>query len=185
VRLAGHLAADVVLMDIRMPGCDGLTATRRLMAAAPATQVRVLVLTTFDLDQYVYDALKAGASGFLLKDASPEQLTDAIRVVAEGGAMLSPMLTKRLIEDYVSRPPAAADDRALLDRFELTEREAEIWKHLARGLSNAEIGRALYVSEATVKTHVTRVFDKLQVRDRLQAAVMAYEVGAVRVGTNS
>jgi DNA-binding NarL/FixJ family response regulator len=140
------------------------------------------VLTTFDLDQYVYDALKAGASGFMLKDSSPEQLTDAIRVVAEGGAMLSPTLTRRLIEDYVSRPPAAADDGALLERYGLTEREGEIWKALSRGLSNAEIGQALHVSEATVKTHVTRIFDKLQVRDRLQAAVMAYEVGAVRTG---
>lgn len=181
VRLAGALRPDVVLMDIRMPVLDGLAATRRLLQIE-GNSTRVVVLTTFDLDRYVYEALKSGASGFLLKDSSPEQLAHAIRTVADGGAMLSPALTRRLIEDYVRRP-AGADGKALaVRRYRLTDREVEIWKQLTRGLSNAEIAAAVHVSEATVKTHITRLFDKLQVRDRLQAAVLAYEIGVVQPG---
>lgn len=181
VRLASGLRPHVVLMDIRMPVLDGLAATRQLLQME-ANSTRVVVLTTFDLDRYVYEALKSGASGFLLKDSTPEQLAHAIRTVADGGAMLSPSLTRRLIEGYVRRPSGGDGNALAVRRYRLTDREVEIWKQLTRGLSNAEIAAAVHVSEATVKTHITRLFDKLQVRDRLQAAVLAYEIGVVQPG---
>jgi DNA-binding NarL/FixJ family response regulator len=175
------LHPDVVIMDIRMPRLDGIEATKRLTAHG-GNAPRVLVLTTFDLDEYVYEALKAGAGGFMLKDAPPRQLAEAVRTVAAGEALLAPAVTKRLIERYVSRPPAYAVRR---DRFaELTERELEVLKLLTRGLSNVEIGERLFLSEATVKTHVTRVLNKLGVRDRVQAVVLAYESGLALPGQN-
>jgi DNA-binding NarL/FixJ family response regulator len=168
---------DVVLMDIRMPRLDGLEATRRLLARRPGT--RVLILTTFDLDEYVFDALRAGASGFLLKDAQPDELLAAIRVVAGGDALLAPSITRRLIEEFARRP-AARDRPAALD--ELTARELEVLRLLARGLSNAEIAAELILGEATVKTHVANVLMKLGLRDRVQAVVLAYESGLVQPG---
>ena len=168
---------DVVLMDIRMPRLDGLEATRRLLARRPGT--RVLILTTFDLDEYVFDALRAGASGFLLKDSPPEQLIAAIHVVAGGEALLAPSITRRLIEEFARRP-AARDRPAALD--ELTARELEVLRLLARGLSNAEIAAELILGEATVKTHVANVLMKLGLRDRVQAVVLAYESGLVQPG---
>jgi DNA-binding NarL/FixJ family response regulator len=168
---------DVVLMDIRMPRLDGLEATRRLLARRPGT--RVLILTTFDLDEYVFDALRAGASGFLLKDAQPDELLAAIRVVAGGDALLAPSITRRLIEEFARRP-AARDRPAALD--ELTARELEVLRLLARGLSNAEIAAELILGEATVKTHVGNVLMKLGLRDRVQAVVLAYESGLVQPG---
>ena len=174
-----RLHPDVVIMDIRMPGLDGIEATRRLTAHGGHAP-RVLVLTTFDLDEYVYEALRAGAGGFMLKDAPPRQLAEAVRTVAAGDSLLASAVTKRLIERYVSRPPADAVRR---ERFaELTERELEVLKLLTRGLSNVEIGQRLFLSEATVKTHVTRVLSKLGVRDRVQAVVVAYESGLVQPG---
>ena len=171
-------APDVVLMDIRMPRLDGIAATVAILAAP--SPPKVLILTTFDLDDYVYQALSAGASGFLLKSAPPRELADAIRTVASGDALLAPEITRRLIEDYVARPRQAAPSRAVLDR--LTPRETEVMMHMARGLSNAEIAARLYLSEPTVKTHVTRVLAKLRVRDRVQAVVLAYESGLVQPG---
>ncbi len=169
---------DVALMDIRMPNVDGLEATRRIVSAGLAT--RILILTTFDLDEYVYEGLRAGASGFLLKDASPEQLIAAIQVVAEGEAVLAPTVTRRVVEAF-ARIPAADDGlRAALDS--LTAREREVLRLLARGRSNAEIARELVVSEATAKTHVRHVLSKLDLRDRVQAVVFAYESGLVRAG---
>ena len=174
-----RLHPDVVIMDIRMPRLDGIEATRRLTAQGGHAP-RVLVLTTFDLDEYVYEALRAGAGGFMLKDAPPRQLAEAVRTVAAGDSLLAPAVTKRLIERYVSSPPADAVRR---ERFaELTERELEVLKLLTRGLSNVEIGERLFLSEATVKTHVTRVLSKLGVRDRVQAVVVAYESGLVQPG---
>lgn len=170
-----ELAPDVVLMDIRMPGMDGIEATG-VIAAQPRAP-RVLVLTTFDLDEYVYRALAAGASGFLLKDAPPERLVDAVRTVAAGEALLAPEVTRRLIERYLGAPPP--DVRPPVD---LTPREHEIWLLIARGRSNLEIGQELFLSEATVKAHVTRLLAKLGVRDRVQAVVAAYEMGIVRPG---
>jgi DNA-binding NarL/FixJ family response regulator len=168
-----ELAPDVVLMDVRMPVVDGIEATRSVTSAE--SPPRVLVLTTFDLDEVVYDALRAGASGFLLKDAPEERLTTAIRVVAEGGSMFAPSVTRRLIEEFASRGP-----RPQHDLEALTDREHEVLLLVARGLSNAEIAAALFVSENTVKTHVARVLTKLGVRDRVQAVVLAYESGVVR-----
>jgi DNA-binding NarL/FixJ family response regulator len=176
--LAAELSPDVVLMDIRMPELDGLEATRRLVADGGSP--RVVMLTTFGEDDYVYDAMKSGASGFLLKDIRPEQLTEAVRVAAAGDALLAPAITRRLIEDFVRRPPPGS---GLPDELsELTERELEVLRLIARGLSNAEIAAQLFVSEATVKTHVTHVLTKLHLRDRVQAVVLAYESGLVQAG---
>jgi DNA-binding NarL/FixJ family response regulator len=176
---AVELQPDVVIMDIRMPRMDGIEATRRLVSRAEDAP-RVLVLTTFDLDEYVFEALEAGAGGFMLKDAPPAQLADAVRTVARGDALLAPAVTRRLIERYVRRRPA---DASLAARFqELTERELEVLQLLTRGLSNAEIGARLFLSPGTVKTHVTRVLAKLRVRDRVQAVVLTYEAGIVEPG---
>jgi DNA-binding NarL/FixJ family response regulator len=166
-------------MDIRMPRLDGIEATRRLVARGEHAP-RVLVLTTFDLDEYVFEALEAGAGGFMLKDAPPTQLADAVRTVARGDALLAPAVTRRLIERYVRRRSA---DTSLAARFQqLTDRELEVLKLLTRGLSNAEIGAQLFLSAATVKTHVTRLLAKLHVRDRVQAVVLAYQAGIVEPG---
>jgi DNA-binding NarL/FixJ family response regulator len=171
---------DVILMDVRMPNVDGLEATRRLLEGK-SEGPRILILTTFDLDEYVWEALHAGASGFLLKDTPPEQLVDAIRVVASGDALLAPAITRRVIEEFVSRPPASARRQAPgLD--ELTARELEMLRYVARGLSNAEIAEAAFVSETTVKTHVAHILMKLRLRDRVQAVVYAYEHGIVAPG---
>ncbi len=169
---------DVVLMDIRMPNLDGIAATRRLLADRPDPP-KVMMLTTFGLDEYVYDALQAGASGFLLKDVDPPELIRAVRVVHAGEALLDPSITRRLIEQHVSRPAPGARPAAF---DELTERELDVFRQLARGLSNAEIAGELFLSPATVKTHVARIFDKLGVRDRVQAVVRAYEAGLVAPG---
>jgi DNA-binding NarL/FixJ family response regulator len=179
VENAIRLRPDVVIMDIRMPRLDGIEATKRL-AVQGEKAPKVLVLTTFDLDDYVYEALRAGAAGFLLKDTPPRQLAEAVRTIAAGESLLAPAVTKRLIERYVSRPPG---DTARRERFaELTERELEVLQLITRGLSNAEIGARLFLSEATVKTHVTRILGKLGVRDRVQAVVLAYETGLVQPG---
>ena len=165
---------DVVLMDIRMPGMDGLEATRRILAGPAGAGCRVIILTTFDLDQYVYTALTAGASGFLLKDVSPEQLVDAVRTVRLGDALLAPSITRRLVERFA---PAASAPPIHADLSELTPRELEVLQLLARGLSNAELAAELVLSEATVKTHVARILRKLGLRDRVQAVVLAYQTG--------
>ena len=178
LRLAEELRPDVVLMDVRMPDLDGLEATRRLTARADAP--KVVMLTTFDTAEVVYEAMQAGASGFLVKDLPPDQLVAGIRTVAAGDALLAPTVTRRLIEEFVSRPPPGASEPPEL--AELTEREAEVLRLIARGLSNAEIARELVVSEATVKTHVAHVLRKLDLRDRVQAVVYAYETGFVRPG---
>jgi DNA-binding NarL/FixJ family response regulator len=168
---------DVVLMDVRMPNLDGIAATRQILAGDTAT--KVLMLTTFDLDEYVYEALRAGASGFLLKDVPPERLVEGIRAVASGETLLAPSVTRRLIEAFVGRQPARALPRGI---EELTAREREVLELMARGLSNAEIAETLVVSETTVKTHVARVLGKLELRDRVQAVVFAYECGLVQPG---
>ncbi|MRH29566.1 response regulator [Microbacterium sp. SYP-A9085] len=178
VRLARERRPDVVLMDIRMPGVDGIEATRRLVADGSAA--RVLILTTFDADQYVYESLRAGAAGFLLKDAPRAQLVSAIRQVADGDALLAPAITRRLIERYA--PPASRDPAARRAFAALSDREGEVLRLLTRGLSNAEVAASLFVGEATVKTHVARILTKLGVRDRVQAVVLAYETGFVRPG---
>ena len=174
---ARRLKPDVVLMDVRMPGLDGLAATRRLLAEV-SPPPRVLVLTTFDLDEYVYEALDSGASGFLLKDAPAEQLLSAIRVVAAGEALLAPSVTRRLIEQFSKGRPR----RPSADLEQLTAREREVLELMARGYSNAEIATSLEVGAPTVKTHVARVLEKLNLRDRVQAVVYAYESGLVRPG---
>jgi DNA-binding NarL/FixJ family response regulator len=169
-----RLRPDVVLMDVRMPRLDGLAATRRLTG-----QTRVLILTTFDLNEYVYEALRAGASGFLLKDAPADQLVTAIRVVAAGDALLAPSITRRLIEEFARRPPASSRPAALAA---LSPRELEVMRLVARGLSNSEIAGELVLGEATVKTHVSRILQKLALRDRAQAVVAAYESGLLQPG---
>jgi DNA-binding NarL/FixJ family response regulator len=183
VVLTGRLDPDVVLMDVRMPGVDGIEATRRLVAAG--ARARVLILTTFDLDEYAFSALRVGASGFLLKDVPPDQLTHAIRAVAAGDAVVAPQVTRRLLDafahwlpdDVDGRPRAEADDPRL---EELTAREREVLLELASGRTNAEIAERLVLSEATVKTHVGRILGKLDLRDRVQAVILAYELGLVR-----
>jgi DNA-binding NarL/FixJ family response regulator len=175
IQLATKLEPEVILMDVRMPRLDGVEATRRLVEAG--TRSRIVILTTFDLDEYVYAALQAGASGFLLKDVRPEALVDAIRVVAAGNSLFGPAATKRLVERFAQPPPEPGPALG-----ELTEREQEILTLLARGLSNAELAERLYLSEATVKTHVSAVLRKLGVRDRLQAVIAAYEGGLIRPG---
>ncbi len=173
VQLTRRLCPDVALLDIRMPVMDGLQATAEIVAACPATSV--LVLTTFDLDEYVYAALKAGASGFLLKDATREQLIDAVRSVARGDVLLAPAVTRRLVEQFVRRP--APDPVTKLKLGELTDREAEVLRLVAKGLSNNEIADVLAIGEATVKTHVARLLSKLELRDRVQVVIFAYESG--------
>ncbi|WP_083999283.1 response regulator [Actinomadura kijaniata] len=182
LRVVADLRPDVVLMDVRMPVMDGLEATRRLLDGSPdaADPPKVLMLTTFDLDDYVYEALRAGASGFLLKDASAGELADAVRVVAAGDALLSPSITKRLISEFSRLGAPRSPSRARL--AELTERETEVLTLVARGLSNGEIAAELVVAEQTVKTHFGRILMKLGLRDRPQAIVYAYEVGLVRPG---
>jgi len=181
VELASRLRPDVVLMDIRMPVLDGIEATRRIAGPDVAEPVRVLVLTTFDLDDYVYDALRAGASGFMLKDATRDELLHAVRTVARGDALLAPAITRRLIADFLERAPAGRPTPAALDA--LTQREREVFELIARGMSNAEIATALIVGEATVKSHVAHLLMKLQLRDRVQAVILAYELGVVQPGT--
>ena len=183
VELARHLEPDVVLMDIRMPEQDGLEATRQLLASVTPNPPRVLILTTWDRDEYVYEALKAGASGFLLKDVRPEQLVEAVRTVAAGDALLAPTITRRLIEHFVRRPPPGGKARPS-DLDTLTSRETEVLRRIAGGLSNIEIAESLFVSEATVKTHVNRILAKLGLRDRTQAVVYAYETGLIDRGRN-
>jgi DNA-binding NarL/FixJ family response regulator len=185
VDLARRHAPDIVLMDIRMPGLDGIEATRRIAAAD--THVRVLVLTTFDLDEYAFGALRAGASGFLLKDVRPAELVAAIRTVAAGDAVISPRVTRRLLEEYTRVLPLSASQ--MQERYPqlsaLTEREREVLIAVARGLSNAEIAASLFVSEATVKSHVGRILAKLGLRDRVQVVVLAYEAGLIQPGAES
>jgi DNA-binding NarL/FixJ family response regulator len=180
VELCRQAHPDLVMMDIRMPEMDGIEATR-LITADDTYGTKVLVLTTFDLDEYVYAAVRAGASGYLLKDTPPPELLAALRVIAEGNALLSPSVTRRLIEEFARHPEAEPIDDARLG--DLTERELEVLRLLAGGLSNREIASALYIGEATAKTHVSHVLTKLGVRDRVQAVVLAYEAGVVRPGS--
>jgi DNA-binding NarL/FixJ family response regulator len=180
VAVAIESRPDVLLMDIRMPRLDGIEATKRIVADPRCRGTRVIVLTTFDIDEYVYGALRAGASAFLLKDSSPEALIEAVRVVAGGDGLLAPTVTRRLIERFVNDTDARIDDSML--RY-LTDREREVLALVARGLSNSEIGERLYVSAATAKTHVGRVLAKLNARDRAQLVAIAYETGLVRAGT--
>ncbi|WP_329053628.1 response regulator transcription factor [Amycolatopsis sp. NBC_01488] len=177
IKMAEELRPDVVLMDVRMPVLDGVEATKRIVAAGTA---RVLVMTTFDLDEYVYSALQGGASGFLLKDTQPGHLVSALRAVASGDAVVSPSVTRRLLDRFVGTGGAPMRDTAELDV--LTDREREVLVLIAKGMSNLEIAEALFLSEATVKTHVGRILAKLELRDRVQAVVLAYETGLARPG---
>jgi len=178
---ARRLDPDVVLMDVRMPEMDGIEATAKLVAGG--CRARILMLTTFNLDQYVYHAMKAGASGFLLKDASGEQLADAVRTVSAGQALLAPAITRRLIEDFCRGPAPGVAAASATGR--LSERELEVVRLVAQGLSNAEIAARLYLSEATIKSHIARILAKLSLRDRVQVAVFAYEKGIVRPGRST
>jgi DNA-binding NarL/FixJ family response regulator len=181
VALTAREHPDVILMDVRMPVMDGLEATRTITSDPSLAQARVIILTTFDLDEYVYEGLRAGASGFLLKDTLPVELLNAVRVVAAGDALIAPRVTRRLIEEFARRPqPGAATPASMLQH--LTEREREVMELIAKGQSNAEIASTLYVSHATVKTHVSRLLMKLDVRDRAQLVMLAYESGLVRPG---
>jgi DNA-binding NarL/FixJ family response regulator len=183
VSLAHEMRPDVVVMDVRMPVLNGIEATRALQTPPRGTDYipRVLMLTTFDIDEYVYEALRAGASGFLLKDALPEELVAAVRIVASGDALLAPSVTRRLIEDFARSQPAPRTDSTLLSG--LTEREVEVLTLVGRGLSNSEIAAELFIAEQTVKTHVSKVFGKLNLRDRVQAVVFAYDVALVQPGS--
>lgn len=176
-KVARREKPDVVLMDVRMPIMDGLQATKEITEANP--EIRVIVLTTFDLDDYVYGALRAGAGGFLLKDAESDQLIDAIRVIASGDAIIAPSITRRLISEFASRPEMIVNEGL----EQLTEREVEVLRLVAKGMSNVEIGEELFVSETTVKTHVSHILTKLQLRDRVQAVVAAYESGLITPGS--
>jgi DNA-binding NarL/FixJ family response regulator len=182
VELARSARPDVMLMDIRMPEMDGLEATRRITSDDTTSATRVLILTTFDLDEYVFEALRAGASGFLLKDTLPDELLAAVQVVAEGDALLAPKVTRRLIEQFVQQPasPVSTPNPGLVL---LTDREREVFAAVARGLSNAEIGEDLFMSHATAKTHVSRLLTKLNARDRAQLVMLAYEAGVVVPGS--
>ena len=179
IELARRVDPDVILMDIRMPNVDGVEATRRLVAGG--SRARIVILTTFDLDEYVFESLRAGASGFLLKDVQPTQLVDAIRVVAAGEALLAPSVTRRLLERFAHTLPG--EEKPPLELASLTERELEVLKLLAGGLSNAELAERLFLSETTVKSHISSVLRKLGLRDRVQAVVLAYEAGLVRPGS--
>jgi len=179
IRLAREFTPDVVLMDIRMPGTDGLAATRQIAADPRLASVRVVILTTFELDEYVFEAIRCGASGFLVKDTEPDELVQAVRVVAGGDALLSPSVTRRLISEFAVR---AKQPHQPVGLEELTDREREVLALVGNGLSNHEIGRRLYVSPATAKTHVSRAMIKLRARDRAQLVVIAYESGLVRPG---
>lgn len=185
VRLAHESRPDVVVMDVRMPVMNGIDATRALQVPPRGTDYvpRVLMLTTFDIDEYVYEALRAGASGFLLKDALPEELVAAVRIIASGDALLAPSVTRRLIEDFTRAAPQRRPDSALLSG--LTEREVEVLTLVGRGHSNSEIAAELFIAEQTVKTHVSKVFSKLNLRDRVQAVVFAYDVALVQPGGSS
>ena len=183
ISLAASQRPDVVLMDVRMPVMDGIEATRRITEDASLAETRVVILTTFDLDEYVHEALRAGASGFLLKDTLPVDLLNAVRVVAAGDALISPKITRRLIEEFASRPqPGATAPDAVLEQ--LTDREREVLETVARGHSNAEIAAELFVSHATVKTHISRLLMKLDARDRAQLVMIAYETGLVSPGAS-
>jgi DNA-binding NarL/FixJ family response regulator len=182
VDLTKRLLPRVVLMDVRMPGTDGIEATRRILRSG--VESRVLILTTFDLDEYVYEALRAGASGFLLKDVTAQQLVEGVRVIAQGEALLAPTVTRRLLERFAPTLPGS-DDAPPPALSSLTERELEILTQLARGLSNAELGATLYLSEPTIKTHLSNIFRKLGVRDRVQAVIAAYEAGLVEPATRA
>jgi DNA-binding NarL/FixJ family response regulator len=179
VAASGQLHPDIVLMDIRMPRLDGIEATRRLRATA-GPQPKILILTTFDLDEYLYEAMKSGASGFLLKDTPKHELVHAVRSVAAGDALLAPALTRRLIEQYVRRPPPGASGSTELAK--LTERELQVLRRLGRGETNAQIAAELHLSNATIRTHVSHILAKLNLRDRVQAVVVAYETGLIQPG---
>jgi DNA-binding NarL/FixJ family response regulator len=182
VAVASREHPEVLLMDVRMPVMDGLEATRRITGDESLASTRVVILTTFDLDEYVYEALRAGASGFLLKDTLPVDLLNAVRVVAAGDALIAPRITRRLIEEFARRPAPAATDATRKALHQITEREREVLELVARGQSNAEIAAQLYVSHATVKTHVSRLLMKLDARDRAQLVMIAYETGVVKPG---